>query len=275
MSVGQPSRAPPTSIEGQVNVLIMNLPFRARWQDLKDLCRQACQVERADVALEIDGRSRGFGEVTCSSKLDADKLYQMYDGLEWQGRKLSVIVLDSNTAQQQQSISSSGETSSRAIEFRPPAGLMQSPMAADDKMLFIGNLPFSMQWQDLKDLLRPAGRIQRADISLSHEGRSRGWGTAVFTTAEEAQKAVEMFNDTVVDGRTIKVRLDRLGGRGIPAGPARPTYPILQHPGSYPLQQNYASQSFNPEYSYPNTRTDQQPATERDRYYQQANLWRQ
>ena len=240
-NASQPDDRPSSPI--LINVLIMNLPFRARWQDLKDLCRQACHIERADVALEIDGRSRGFGEVTCTSRADADRLFKMFDGFEWQNRKLSVIVMD---RQQPPPTNVSGDpyaggNNPRASEFRPPSGLLQPQLPTDDKLLFVGNLPFSMQWQDLKDLLRAAGRVQRTDISMSSDGRSRGWGTALFATSEEAQRAVEMFNNTELEGRTIKVRLDRLGGRGVPANP-RPMqsaqYFAPIGPG-YPLQHNF------------------------------------
>ena len=116
---------------------------------------------------------------------------------------------------------------------------MQPQVATDDKLLFVGNLPFSMQWQDLKDLLRPAGRVQRTDISIGNDGRSRGWGTALFYTADEARRAVDMFNDAEVEGRKIKVRLDRLGVRGVPLQPRQT--PAIRHGGDptigYPLQQ--------------------------------------
>jgi RNA recognition motif-containing protein len=73
-------------------------------------------------------------------------------------------------------------------------------------------LPFSTQWQDLKDLLRPAGRILRADIALAPDGRSKGWGTAVFATPQEAQNAIDTFDGWEVDGRIIKVRWDKFQG---------------------------------------------------------------
>lgn len=245
------------SKQGSVNVLIMNLPFRVRWQDLKDLCRQACPIERADVALEFDGRSRGFGEVTCFSAADAEKLFNMFDGYEWQNRRLNVIVMPSQNDAIQDGIAGSITTERMTgpvdgidhrshPEFRAPSSIMQPQVATDDKLLFVGNLPFSMQWQDLKDLLRPAGRVQRTDISIGNDGRSRGWGTALFYTTEEARKAVDMFNDMEVEGRKIKVRLDRLGVRGVPVQPMHNRFQQMPSGGQpfsrptnagYPLQQ--------------------------------------
>ncbi len=58
----------------------------------------------------------------------------------------------------------------------------------------IYQLPFHCQWQDLKDLFRQAGTIIRADVALGQDGRSRGFGTVVFATDYDADRAVKMFN---------------------------------------------------------------------------------
>lgn len=77
------------------------------------------------------------------------------------------------------------------------------------RTLFVGNLSYATQWQDLKDLFRSAGNIVRADIALSPEGRSRGFGTALFGTKDEAARAVRMFHGYDHNGRTLKVHFDR------------------------------------------------------------------
>jgi RNA recognition motif-containing protein len=76
--------------------------------------------------------------------------------------------------------------------------------------VFVGNLPFSINWQALKDLMRDAGEVVRADVRLDSFGRSRGFGTVVFNTEEEAAKAVEMFQGYELEGR----KLDTRPGRG-------------------------------------------------------------
>jgi RNA recognition motif-containing protein len=58
-------------------------------------------------------------------------------------------------------------------------------------------LPFHVQWQDLKDLFRQAGTIVRADVALGPDGRSRGFGTVVFATEKDARRAVGMFSGYV------------------------------------------------------------------------------
>lgn len=86
-------------------------------------------------------------------------------------------------------------------------------------------LPYRVRWQDLKDLFRRAGTVLRADVSLGPDNRSRGFGTVLLATAEDAGRAVDMFNGYCWQTRTLEVRLDRLddgsvSGMGTGSGPA-------------------------------------------------------
>lgn len=65
--------------------------------------------------------------------------------------------------------------------------------ATADRILTL-QLSGTMQWQDLKDLFRPAGAVIRADVATAPDGQSRGFGTVLFASKEDAQKAVGMFN---------------------------------------------------------------------------------
>jgi RNA recognition motif-containing protein len=75
--------------------------------------------------------------------------------------------------------------------------------------LFVGNLPFTVQWQELKDLFRAVGTVQRADVAVDNQGRSRGYGQVVMATVEEAQSAIAKLNGSEVQGRAIEVREDK------------------------------------------------------------------
>ena len=52
-----------------------------------------------------------------------------------------------------------------------------------------------MRWQDLKDLFRKAGTVLRADVSLGPDNRSRGYGTVMLATAEDAGRAIGVFEN--------------------------------------------------------------------------------
>jgi len=79
------------------------------------------------------------------------------------------------------------------------------------RQVFVRNLPWRYTWQDLKDKFKGAGRVVRADIMTESSGRSKGCGTVMFETPEDAAHAISMFNGALVDGREIDVRMDRLG----------------------------------------------------------------
>lgn len=58
-------------------------------------------------------------------------------------------------------------------------------------------------------MFRESGEVIRTDVMLHADGRSRGVGTALFASEEDARRAIEMFNEYELDGRRIQVRMDR------------------------------------------------------------------
>lgn len=85
-----------------------------------------------------------------------------------------------------------------------------SNLANDTRtQLFVGNLPFRVRWQDVKDLFRKAGTILRANVALTPlDQRSRGHGTVLFARREDAERAVELFNGFHWQTRILDVHED-------------------------------------------------------------------
>ena len=52
---------------------------------------------------------------------------------------------------------------------------------------YVGNLAYSVGWQDLKDHFRSAGRVLHADVMMEEGGRSKGYGTVEFETEQEVR----------------------------------------------------------------------------------------
>ena len=90
--------------------------------------------------------------------------------------------------------------------------------------LYVGNLSFDSNEQDLQDLFAEAGAV--TDVAIIQDkftGRSRGFGFITMGSAEEAQKAITMFHGKNVGGRDLTVnearpREDRSGGGGVGGG---------------------------------------------------------
>lgn len=77
--------------------------------------------------------------------------------------------------------------------------------------VYIGNIPFTTQWQELKDHLRTAGDVYRVEIPESYDGRPKGFALATYFTKQGAQNAIDTFNNTQFQGRELTVRFDRFG----------------------------------------------------------------
>ncbi|KAI9763192.1 MAG: hypothetical protein M1840_000858 [Geoglossum simile] len=74
-------------------ILISNIPFKSRWQDLKDLARRVTpHVEHAEIYLMNNGRSRGHGYVKIKGKKEAEKVYDFLSHYVWDGRALVVAL---------------------------------------------------------------------------------------------------------------------------------------------------------------------------------------
>ena len=82
---------------------------------------------------------------------------------------------------------------------------------ASGQRVFVGNLSWSVAWQDLKDHMKQAGEVTFCDViaEAGDESRSKGCGLVEYETAEEAQNAIETLTDTELKGRPIFVREDR------------------------------------------------------------------
>ena len=89
--------------------------------------------------------------------------------------------------------------------------------------LYVGGLPYSTQEGALKELFAQAGNVVSAVIIMDKmSGRSKGFGFVEMSTNDEAQKAIEMFNDkefegrklTVNEARPMEARPPRTGGNG-------------------------------------------------------------
>src|SRR5690349_16924798 len=72
--------------------------------------------------------------------------------------------------------------------------------------IYVSNLSFNVQNEDLKEFFTPYGEVTSAKIINDREtGRSRGFGFVEMTDNAAAQKAVGELDGAAVDGRNIKV----------------------------------------------------------------------
>ena len=72
--------------------------------------------------------------------------------------------------------------------------------------LYVGGLPFNTTEESLKQKFEEAGVVITATIMNDREtGKSRGFGFVEMASDKEAQKAIDMFDEQIFEGRTLKV----------------------------------------------------------------------
>ncbi|MFL6258420.1 MAG: RNA recognition motif domain-containing protein [Thermoanaerobaculia bacterium] len=85
------------------------------------------------------------------------------------------------------------------------------------KKLFVGNLNFKTNDDDLRTLFSQAGTCESATVMMDRAtGRSRGFGFVEMSSDEEAQKAIQQFNGYDFQGRNLNVNEAR---ERTPGGP--------------------------------------------------------
>lgn len=76
--------------------------------------------------------------------------------------------------------------------------------------LFVGNLSYQTMDRDLQDFFSQAGVVTSVTLMLDKfTGKSRGFAFVEFATAEEANRAVEMFHGKELQGRPLTVNIAR------------------------------------------------------------------
>ena len=87
------------------------------------------------------------------------------------------------------------------------------------KKLYVGNLSFQTTEDELSNLFEQAGQVESVRIITDRDtGRSRGFGF-VEMGDEDAEKAINQYNGTDLDGRALTVnearpQTNRGGGGG-------------------------------------------------------------
>jgi len=224
-------------------VYVRNLPYEAKWMELKDVMKKSGNVEHVEIFLDNDGRSKGCGVVEFGTIEDATRAIKDMDGKDFQGRTLRLredIMDDETYKKQLQNLKDKSrqikeqhhmDRSHHGNHGGPPAGAGTGTLAGMlqqqngtqqlysmlnnknvdpvNSTVFVSNLDYEITWKSLKDTFRRAGTCLRCDIQEDKEGKSKGFGTVVFEFPFEALTAVVLFNGLLVGKREIAVRLDR------------------------------------------------------------------
>ncbi len=197
------------SVEDERKLFVAGLAETATEQGLRELFESTGgTVDEITVPRDrATGKVRGFAFLTMGSSDQAETARQELDGSLQEGRNISVR------------------------EFRgdrsagPAPRPSQAPPDGEESTLYVGNLPFDAQMQDVQDLFAGAGfeDVRRVHLPMDAEGRARGFGFVTLASADDARRAVDEMSGVTLRGRPLSISVARARGK-TPGGP-RPTRP--------------------------------------------------
>lgn len=188
---------------------------------------QATGVTVVNVSLPKDrltGRARGFGFVTLASPEEAAKARSVLDGSEQSGRSISVRPF------------------SAGPQKRGPENKADTA-AANDRTLYVGNLPFDMTQKDVEQLFVDNGvdAVVRVHLPSGPDGRPRGFGFVTLGSAQAAGNAVNALSNVDVKGRKLQVNLAHAKGERRDRDRAGPDRPSVRPPVSRRSDEGFAA----------------------------------
>ena len=217
-------------------VFVGNLAYSVAWQDLKDHMKQAGEVTYCDIIPDSENRSLSSGSalVEYASAKQAKKAIRELTDTELEG--WTIFVREDRVGLPIGAVTGGSVDRSKVFpglrggrgrgrgRGRAPGGGRAGGGRAGGggkarvvirtkdqggggggggRQIFVANLPYSATWQNLKDVFKTQGEVERAEI----QGQG-GSGTVVMATAKQAQAAVRHFDGADFDGRIIGVRMD-------------------------------------------------------------------
>ncbi|GAA5908232.1 hypothetical protein JCM8208_000352 [Rhodotorula glutinis] len=217
----------------ECRVYVGNLAFGVKWNDLKDFMREAGNVVFSEILLLPNGMSKGCGVVEFSQPEEAQRAIRELNDQQLLGRPVFVREDREESAKYGAAAISgrAGYMGPGAFAGAPRGGFgggfggrggfggvapgFGGPVAGggSGRHLYVQGLPFTVGWQDLKDLFRAAGSIIRADVKMNPDGSHSGTGTVIYETQQDAQTAIDMYNGFTLDvggqQSVLEVRHDR------------------------------------------------------------------
>jgi len=96
--------------------------------------------------------------------------------------------------------------------------------------IYVSNLGFSVQDEDLKQFFTPYGEVTSAKVIIDRiTGQSRGFGFVEMSDDTSAKQAITELDQATVEGRTIKV----IEAKPKEDRPARSNSPFSNDGGGY------------------------------------------
>jgi len=187
--------AAPASDE-QLEVFVGRLSYDATEEDIKELFSTCGEVANVKLLYYPEGNSKGGGFVKMATVEGRNKALEL-DGAEHMTRYIRV-----NPASEKPAAKNSGRKRDR------PSGCTT---------IFVGNLPFTVTEDMVRDFFGVCGEISQVRISYHEDGAAKGFGHVEFADGSSTDAAVNMAGQSL-GGRPVRVAFSEhrniVGGDG-------------------------------------------------------------
>jgi len=79
-----------------------------------------------------------------------------------------------------------------------------------DAKLYVGNLSYNTTEESLREAFAKAGTVVSVDMIKDRDtGRLKGFAFVTMSNQEEAENAIKLLNEKMVDNRAIRVNIAR------------------------------------------------------------------
>jgi len=218
---------------------VTNLDYRLTWQELKDYFKTGGEVVFANILMDRNYRSTGSGIVEFKTREDALNSYKKLNYTKIGDSKFFIFIREDRedfavkpkTTFQPTTRGNSNSKSFNPKNNYPPRTTRNRsrnrnprpsnpkttteetpsttpPDEKNKRQIFLGNLPYTITYEDLKDIFSSVGEIEKTEVHLNYAGRSRGNGIVLFKNEKDAVTAVEKYNGMDLNGREILVKFD-------------------------------------------------------------------
>lgn len=170
--------------QAPVKLYIGNLGWDATTEDLQAAFAEFGEMSDCYVVIDrATGESRGFGFVSFATEDEANRAVAAMNGKDMYGRRMRV-------------------------DISKPKG--SGPPQSEGNKLYIGNLGYDTTVDDLRGHFEQHGSLVDITVVTDRDtGTSRGFAFATYSSAAEAQAAVDAMDGLEVDGRELRVNLSR------------------------------------------------------------------
>ncbi|CAI2301766.1 unnamed protein product [Caenorhabditis sp. 36 PRJEB53466] len=180
-------RDPAMRRSGAGNIFIKNLDKVIDNKSIYDTFSLFGNILSCKVATDDEGSSKGYGFVHFETEEAAQNAIQKVNGMLLAGKKVFV-----------------GKFQPRAQRTRE-----LGETAKKFNNVYVKNFGDHYDQDSLEKLFAKFGTITSCAVMSSAEGKSKGFGFVAFAEPEEAEKAVQALNDTIIEGSDLKLHVCR------------------------------------------------------------------